>query len=244
MPPDGSHHFTECHLTKVVFASTGFHSWEARSTLILQNIENKCCPWDYWLHWSKGLRLCMEFAQDATWWISPLHRMSPNKGVFYCSLCQHWIWLMGGKKDCVSKKYWKFLLTLWLLIEFMDRVKVIHGVCTWCHLMVFTTSQNKPNKVVFYCSVCQHWIWLMGGKKDRVSTKYWKFLLSLWSLIAFMDRVKVIHGDCTGCHLMVFCFTSWGLPTLDFTHGRQEGPCFYEILKINVIIVIIDCIDW
>jgi hypothetical protein len=28
------------------------------------------------------------------------------------------------------------------LIELMDRVKVIHGVCTGCHLMVFSTSQN------------------------------------------------------------------------------------------------------
>jgi hypothetical protein len=63
MPPDGFHHFTECHLTKVFykmrFASTGFYSWEARRTLFLQNIENKCCP-------CEGLRLFMEFAQDAT----------------------------------------------------------------------------------------------------------------------------------------------------------------------------------
>jgi hypothetical protein len=47
MPHDGFHHFIECHLTKVfsivVFASIGFHSREARRTLILQNIENECC---------------------------------------------------------------------------------------------------------------------------------------------------------------------------------------------------------
>jgi hypothetical protein len=44
MPPDGFHHFIECHLTKVfsivVFASTGFDLWEARRTFFLQNIEN------------------------------------------------------------------------------------------------------------------------------------------------------------------------------------------------------------
>jgi hypothetical protein len=28
----------------------------------------------------------------------------------------------------------------WEAIPLMDRVKVIHGVCTGCHLMVFTTS--------------------------------------------------------------------------------------------------------
>jgi hypothetical protein len=146
MPPDGFHHFIECHPTKVfsivVFASTGFHSWEAKRTFFLQNIENQCCHCDYWLHWWIGLRLFMEFAQNATWWFSPLHRMSPNKGVFYCSVCQHWISLMGGKKDVVSTKYWKSMLSLWLLIALMDRVKVIHEICTGCHLMVFTTSQN------------------------------------------------------------------------------------------------------
>jgi hypothetical protein len=146
MPPDGFHHFTECHLTKVfsivVFASTGFHSWEARRTLILQNIEIQFGHCDYWLHWWIGLRLFMKFAQDATWWFSPLQRMSPNKGVFYCSVCQHCISLMGGKKDLVSLIYWSSMLTLWLLIALMDRVKVIHGVCTGCHLMVLTTSEN------------------------------------------------------------------------------------------------------
>jgi hypothetical protein len=43
MPPDGFHDFIECHLTKlfsiVVFASTGFDSWEARRPLILQNLK-------------------------------------------------------------------------------------------------------------------------------------------------------------------------------------------------------------
>jgi hypothetical protein len=51
MPPDGFPHFIECHLTKVfsivVFASTGFHSWEARRTFFLQNIENQCSHCDY-----------------------------------------------------------------------------------------------------------------------------------------------------------------------------------------------------
>jgi hypothetical protein len=144
MPPDGFHPFIEWQLTKVfsivVFASTGFHSREARRTLILQNNENQCGHCDYWLHWWIGLRLFMEFAQDATWWFSPLHRMSPNKGVFYCSVCQHWISLMGGKKDLDSIKYWKSMWSLWLLIALKDRVKVIHGVYTGCHLMVFTTS--------------------------------------------------------------------------------------------------------
>jgi hypothetical protein len=138
MPPDGSHHFIKCHLTKVfsivVFASTGFDSWDARRTLFLQNIENQCCHCDYWFHWWIGLRLFMEFAPDATWLFSPLHRISPNKGVFYCCVCQHWISLMGGKKDLVSAKYWKSMWSLWLLISLMDRVEVIHGVCTECHL--------------------------------------------------------------------------------------------------------------
>jgi hypothetical protein len=145
MPPDGFHHFTECHLTKLFYkirlASTGFHSWEGRRTLFLQNIENQCCPCDYWWHWWIVLRSFMVFAQDATWWFSPLHRMSPNKGVFSCSVCEHWISLMGSKKDLVSTKYWKSMLSLWLLIALMDRVKVIHGVCTGCTLMVFTTSK-------------------------------------------------------------------------------------------------------
>jgi hypothetical protein len=34
------------------------------------------------------------------------------------------------------------MLSLWLLIALMDRVKVIHGVCAGCHLMVFTTPWN------------------------------------------------------------------------------------------------------
>jgi hypothetical protein len=70
MPPDGSHHWIECHLTNVIynmrFASTGFHSWEAIRTLFLQNIENACCHCDYGLHSWIGLGLIMEVAQDAT----------------------------------------------------------------------------------------------------------------------------------------------------------------------------------
>jgi hypothetical protein len=116
MPPDGCHHFIEWQLTKVVFASTGFHSREARMTLILQNFKIWCCHCDYWLHWWIWLRLFMEFAQDATWWFSPLRRMSPNKGVFYCSVCQHWISLTGGKKDLDSAKFYKLMLSLWLLV--------------------------------------------------------------------------------------------------------------------------------
>jgi hypothetical protein len=64
------------------FASNGFHSQEARGTCFLQNIENQCCHCDYWLHWWIGLRLFMKFAQDATWWFSPLHRMTTNKRCF------------------------------------------------------------------------------------------------------------------------------------------------------------------
>jgi hypothetical protein len=209
MPPDGFHHITECHLTKLFykmrFASTGFDSWEARRTLFLWNIENKCCPCDYWLHWWIGLRLFKEFTQDATWWFSPLlHRMSPNKGVFYCSVCQHWISLMGGKKgtlflqniekQCCACDYWlHWWIGLRLFMEFAQDA-------TWCFSPLHRMS---PKKGVFYCSVCQHWISLMGSKKDLVSTKYWKSMLSLWLLIALMDRVKFIHGVCTGCHLMV-----------------------------------------
>jgi hypothetical protein len=146
MPPDGFHHFIECHLTKVfsvvVFTSSGFHSWEAIRTLFLWYIENQCCHCDYWLHWRKGLRLVMEFAQDATWWFSPLHRISPNKGVFYCGVCRHWISLMGGEKDLSSTKHWNSMWSLWLLIALLDWVKVIYEVCTGCHLMVFIPSLN------------------------------------------------------------------------------------------------------
>jgi hypothetical protein len=203
-----------------------FHSWEARRTLILQNIETQCCHWDYWLHLSKGLRLFMEFAQDATWWFSPLHTMSPNKGVFYFSVCQHWISLMGGKKDLDSAKFWKLMLSLWSLIALMDRVRLqnIENQCCacdyWLHwwiglrlFMEFVQDATwwfsplhrmSPNKGVFYCSVCQHWISFMGGKKDLDSAKIWKSMLSLSLLIALMDRIKVIYGVCTGCHLMVF----------------------------------------
>jgi hypothetical protein len=49
----------------------------------------------------------------------------------------------------------------------MDRVKVVHGVCTGCHLMVFTTKKG-----VLQYEVCQHWISLTGGKRDLYSAKY------------------------------------------------------------------------
>jgi hypothetical protein len=122
------------------FASTGFHSKEVWGTFILQNIENQWCHCDYWLCWWIGLRLFMEFPQDATWWFSPLHRISTNNGVLQDEVCQHWISLTGGKRDLFSFKYWKSMMSLWLWIALMDSVKVIHGVCAGCHLMVFTTS--------------------------------------------------------------------------------------------------------
>jgi hypothetical protein len=213
MPPDGFHHFIECHLTKVfsivVFASNRFNSWEARRTLFLWNFENQCYHCDYWLHWWIGLRLFMEFAQDATWWFSPLHIMSPNKCVFYCSVFQHWISLTGGKKDLVSIVVFAstgFHLTKVFSIVvfastgfdswearrtfFLQKFEVQCGHCDyWLHwciglrlFMKFAQDATwwfsplhrmSPNKGVFYCSVCQHWISLMGGKKDLVSIKYW-----------------------------------------------------------------------
>jgi hypothetical protein len=45
------------------------------------------------------------------------------------------------------------------------------------------------------------------------------------------------------CHLTKVFYKMRCLPAMDFTHGRQEGPCFSDILIINVVIVIIDCID-
>jgi GMP synthase-like glutamine amidotransferase len=87
-----------------------------------------------------GLRLYMEFAQDATWCFSPLHRMTTNNGVLQHEVCQHLISVTGGKRDHFSAKYWKSMLSLWLFIAMIDRVKVIHGVCAGCHLIVFTTS--------------------------------------------------------------------------------------------------------
>jgi hypothetical protein len=57
----------------------------------------------------------------------------------------------------------------------MDRFKVIHGVCTGCHLMVFTTSplhRMTTKKGVLQDEVCQHWILLTGGKRDLFSAKY------------------------------------------------------------------------
>jgi hypothetical protein len=44
------------------------------------------------------------------------------------------------------------------------------------------------------------------------------------------------------CHLTKVIYMAV-FAALDFTHGRQEGPLFCKILKINVVIVIIDCID-
>jgi hypothetical protein len=71
---------------KMRFASTGFHSKEARGTIFLQNIEHQWCHCNKCLHYRIGLRLFMEFAQDATWWFSPLHRMTTNKMcyILYC----------------------------------------------------------------------------------------------------------------------------------------------------------------
>jgi hypothetical protein len=66
---------------------TGFHSHKARRALILQNIKTQCCHCDYWLHWCIGFRLFMGFAQDATWWLSPLHKMTTEKDVLHGSVC-------------------------------------------------------------------------------------------------------------------------------------------------------------
>jgi hypothetical protein len=112
--------------------------WEG--PLFLQNIENQWCHCDFWLHWWIGLMLFMEFAQNATWWFSPLHRMTTKNGVLQDEVCQHWSLLTGVKRDLFSAKYWKSMFSLCLVIALMDRVKVIHGVCPGCHLMVFTTS--------------------------------------------------------------------------------------------------------
>jgi hypothetical protein len=68
--------------------------------------------------------------------------MTTKKGVLEHEVCQHWISLTGGKMDLFSALYLKLMLSLLLLIELIDRVKVIHGVVTGCHLMVFTTSYN------------------------------------------------------------------------------------------------------
>jgi hypothetical protein len=146
MPPDGFHHFIEWQLIMVFynmrFSSTGFHSKEARGTIFLQNIEKQCCHYDYWLHLWIGLRLFMEFAQDATWWFSPLHTMT-TKMVFYkMRFSSTGFPSQEARGTSFPSKYWKSMFSLCLLIALMDRVKVIHGVCTGCHLMVFTTSYN------------------------------------------------------------------------------------------------------
>jgi hypothetical protein len=58
------------------------------------------------------------------------------------------------------------------LIAWTDRVNVIHGVCTGCHLMVFTLHRMTTEKGVLQDEVCQHWISLKGGKRDHFSAKY------------------------------------------------------------------------
>jgi hypothetical protein len=47
---------------------------------------------------------------------------------------------MEGKKDLFSTKHGKSMLSLLFMIAIMDRIKVIDGVCTGSHLMVFTAS--------------------------------------------------------------------------------------------------------
>jgi hypothetical protein len=231
MPPDGFHHFIEWQLTKVVFASTGFHSREARRTVILQNIENQCGHCDYWLHWSKGLRLFMEIAQDATWWFSPLHRMSPNKCVFYCSVCQHWISLMGGKKDLVSIKYWKSMLSLWLLISLMDRSCIItdENENYEVHLLVF----------FFYCEIEKefrsgekNFLWELNfpcclpinGRNSMppvcqptwyasfcLFKGYWLklILLLIWRRESLMDRMKTLRITFCKAGYIVMIILQW-----------------------------------
>jgi hypothetical protein len=152
------------------------------------------------LNWWIGLRLFMEIAQDATWWFSPLHRMSPDKGVFYCSVCQHWISLMGGNKDLDSAKYWQSMLSLWLLIALIKGLRLFMEFAqdaTWRFSPLYRMTTNKG-------SVCQQWISLMEGKKYLYSAKYWSSMWSLCLWIALIDRVEVIYEVCTGCHLMVF----------------------------------------
>jgi hypothetical protein len=145
MPPDGFHHFIEWQRIMVFYKmllASGFHSQEARGSFFLLNIQTQFCHCDYWLHWWVGLRLFMEFARDATWWFSPLHRLTTNKMcyILLVLLARTGFVSQETRGTCFSAKYWKSMLSLWLLIALMDRVKVIQGVCTGCHLMVFTTS--------------------------------------------------------------------------------------------------------
>jgi hypothetical protein len=173
----------------VLLASTGFLSQETRGTFFLQNIENQWCHCDYWLRWWIGLRLFMEFAHDGSWWFSPLHRMTTNNGVLQDEVCQHLISLTGGKRDHFSAKYWKSMMSLWLLIALMDRVKVIHGVLhmmapdgfhhfiEWQRIMVFYKmrfastwfhSQEARGtiflqNIVNQCCHCDYWLhWWIG----------------------------------------------------------------------------------
>jgi hypothetical protein len=51
-----------------------------------------------------------------------------------------------------------------------------------------------------------------------------------------------------GCHHFIEChhtkvFSIVVFASTGFAHGRQEGPFFGKILKINVVIVIMDSID-
>jgi hypothetical protein len=146
----------------------------------------------------------MEFAQDATWWFSPLHRMTTKKGVLQDEVCQHWISLTGGKRDLFSAKNWKSVLSLWLLNALMVGLRLLMEFAQDATWWFSPLHRMTTKKGVLQDEVCQHWISLTGGKRDHFSAKYWKSVFSLWLLIALMDRVKVIHGVCTGCHLIVF----------------------------------------
>jgi hypothetical protein len=156
------------------FASTGFHSQEARGIFILQNIENQECHCDYWLYWWIGLMLFMEFAQDATWWFSPLHRMTAKKGVLQYEVCQHWISLTVGKRDLYSAKYWNqcchcdFWMHWWIGLRlFMEFAQD----ATWWFSPLYRMTAKKG---VLQHEVCQHWISLTGGKRDLFSFKILK----------------------------------------------------------------------
>jgi hypothetical protein len=113
----------------------GFHSHKARRTLFLQNIEYQWCHCDYWLHYRIGWRLFMEFAQDATWWFSPLHRMTTEKDVLHGSVCltgfhshkaRRTLFLQNIENQWCHCDYWLhyMMVSLWLLIPLVDGVKV------------------------------------------------------------------------------------------------------------------------
>jgi hypothetical protein len=150
MQPDGFHHFIEWQLTKCVIYCTVSQHWISltgdKGAFILKNIVNQCCHRDCWLHWWIGLRLFMEFAQNATWWLSPLYRITTKKGVLQHEVCQHWISITGGKRDLFSAKYWKSMLSLWLLIALLDRVKVFMEFAqdaTWWFSPLHRMTKNK-----------------------------------------------------------------------------------------------------